>query len=522
MDTRRNNIVVTLFALAALLFTGCQEVEDLATGATPGNIQIDTVGYTLSNAQLNNKSTVTFTVSVKNLGGLDSIGEYVSAYVNNELIGQLPTGVMGSAANPEIPAQKTVSFKWKAIAGVHTASFVIKTDSTDETNATHHIELPVGVATLVVSDSVAVTAEEATQDVAEIVTAVKEDVSIAEVVANVDAILADTTTKEDNEVAVLQTLKVVAKEELTIAADVVPTKITLGTSEEDKDTVTTGEPAKEEPKVEALFIPLAKKVAVIDEITGEAKVDEVTGDTLTETAVDTGAFLITLTTEVEEVTESEMSDTGVVVTKTQKKEVAVPLAVKRDETEGTVKIENGLGGITIGKDGSISLLDLAPTRSARDEFWNVMKVQLALAATEFSTNITNGMPFFSALAQLMGEFASIASAYDLMTAVTNEKPVITVEASKSVAETREGNDLVRTSWDVFTAKVTDDKDGVEFVTSGDTEEVFNPGPSSTLEPVSYTFTAEDSDKETASVTVVSKYTSQRIVNYYVHDQGAVN
>ncbi len=486
MNTRRNKIVVTLLAITALLFTGCQEVDDLVSGKTESDIQIDTVTYTISNTELNSKSTVTFAIDVKNLGGLDLAGVTVQAVVDNTPIGFAKTGALGSVANADHKADTTLNITWEAVAGEHSAVFYISNESTTAADATDRIDLEVAVATIAVKETEKVAVEVADEEITAVVT-VDEGTSIAEVVEDIDALIATSEDKTDNEVAMLETIKVVSDNGLTIS--------------EDKPTVV----AFEDTTVSALLIPLA--TVVVDDVTGEETV-----------VTEEGAFLVAISTEVEEVVSSEVTDAGVVAV-TEKKEVTVPLAVKKEES-GATTIKNSLGGITINLDGTISVLPVANSRAAADEFWTVMATELETAAVEFTTDLADGVPFISAFTNFMTKFTSILIAYELQTAVTNEKPVIIITASTQSTDDKDGNDKIVTSFDIFSATVEDDKDGATLNASNWVATI--PATIEEDTKATFTFTATDSDGEEVSVTVSTGFTVQTIVDFYVHDQGTVN
>ncbi len=467
MNTRRNKVVVTLFAVLALVFTGCQEVEDLATGVTPSDVKIVSVSKDIADADLNSNSIVTFTVTVRNDGGLDSAGVFVQSVIDNVPAGFVATGILGSAATPAIAAEKTVTITWDASAGAHSAVFYIKSDSTSATDeGNQRIDLQVAVADLAVASSEEVAVEESSK---EITTIVSGGQSIAEITDAVETLLQDDTKSED-EIAVLETIKIAKDENLKIAVDAAPTAVTF-----------------EDTAVSALFIPLADDAGTTDD----------------------NSFLVSITTEVEEVVSSSVTSAGI-ENVTEKKKVALPILVKKDENNVTT-LKNGLGSIVVDADGNITV---PTTRAFNGEFWSLVAAQLDAAAKEFAIEAQTN--YLAALVKFIGKVTSVIAAYELQSAVTNEKPVITIEASKGKTFEQVGNDRLITTFDVYTASVADDKDGATFANGFATETSVANGATE------YTFTATDTDGATASVTATIGYTTQTIVDFHAHDQGAVN
>ncbi len=458
MNTSSTKIVVALVALFTLFFAGCQEVEDLATGATASDIQIVTVTKDIADADLNSNSVVTFSVDVKNLGGLDSAGVVISAYNGETLIGQVKTGALGSAATPAIPAEKNVTISWKAIAGSHSAVFYIAGDSASVANKENtRIALEVAVADLKVVGDDVVALEKSSEEITNIITGTQ---TVAEITADVETLLLDESKTED-EVAVLQTIKIAKDENLKISATEAPTAITF-----------------EDTTVSALFIPLADENGVTVE----------------------NSFIVSISTEVEEVVSSAVTAEGTkdsVETKT----VALPILVKK--VGETTTLKNGLGSIVVDGNGNIAV---PAARAYAGLFWALIAAELNAtgAGTDFDTEAQ--VNYMDALIKFMGKVTSIISAYELQSAVTNKKPVITIFSSLVASEERVGNDLVRTTQDEYTATVSDDKAGATIV----------------FDSATSTYTATDSDGESVSVTVTISYTTQTIVDYYEHDQGIVN
>ena len=460
------------------MFMGCQEAIDLAEGKTESDIQIDSVYYSVeSGKELRSGTSVLFKIDVTNYGGTDSAGVNVQMSVDSTPLDFVATGMLNSEVNQDGSDKKTLLIDWKSIAGKHTFTFYIKGNSDDNTK---EITLDVDIAEIVFVEEVVEVAvvEEELKSIAG-----SDDKSPNEVIENIAEILADTTTKSDNEVAVLKTFAIISEEKLLISEEA-PTKIVA----EDKST-------------EVLFIPLAIK------------------NEDNSIVVEEGSFLITITSEVEEVAKSEVTDTGIVVTKTTTKEVAVPLIVKKDETAGTTTIKNVLGGIVINADGSVNLLDLQ-TRAIADRFWPIIQIEISDAAITFVTEssvATDDSGKMAALIKFIGKLTSIISSYELQSAVINEKPVISIEVGKVVYDVRDGDDLIRVTWDTFIATVSDDKEGATFISDSS----LIPTENYLLHATSLIITAQDSDGETASVTVTSKFVEQRVKDFYVHDQGAL-
>ncbi len=497
MNTRRNKIVVTLLTITALLFTGCQEVDDLVSGKTESDIQIDTVTMSYDNEQLDNNSVVTFSIDVANLGGLDLAGVTVQAVLNNTPIGFAQTGALGSVANTDHKADTTLEITWEAVAGEHSAVFYISNETTTAADASDRIDLEVAIAKITIKETAPVTVEKAAEEIAAVVT-VDEGTSIAEVVEDIDALIANSDDKSKNEVAMLETIKVVSDNGMTISEEK-PTAVTF-----------------DDTTVSALLIPLA--TVVVDDVTGEET-----------TVTEAGSFLVSISTEVEEVVSSVLSDTGVVTVKETKK-VSVPLAIKTEES-GAITLKNSLGGAIVNTDGTISVLPVVSSRTDTKSFWDTMVGKLETAASTFAreaeaasvlTDLAqNKKALKKASEKFVSAFAGVLQAYDLQSSVSTAIPVITVTGTlKSVDKKApdEPNNLIRTSYMIFEATVeANGNENVALDASSWDAGIADPFDATSVP--THTFTATYGTSDDVTFEVKTKYIVQVIEDYYAHDQG---
>ncbi len=501
MNTRRNKVLIACAAFATFLFSSCQEVDQTpVTKESVSDIRIESVAYAVDNATLNNNSTVTFDVTVKNFGGADSAGVFIQSEFNGVKGTFVPTGAM-DAGTAAVPSTKKVSITWrKPTSGEYTASFYIGKASTGAAVNASIVKLSVATAELAVKTQKEVTVDVATNSVDDAITttAVPEGTSLTDLVANIDQYLADTATAnkvDDNSKEVLKSINIIADAGLLISKEAKPTNVTF-----------------DDPTVSALFIPLAKEVT--DTTTNKEKV-----------VVEEGSFLVMVSTQMDEVSQSTYTEEAGVVETVVKQPVSVPLVVKRDATSEVTTIKNSFGGISISKTGVVSLTSILGTRAIASEFWPLIQKEISAAALVFVSEMAaagdNLSLQMNAFVKLIGKISSVINAYELMSVVTNSRPVIQVTASVNSVGVQVGNDRILTSWDVFNATATDDKPGVKFVSSGTATTQFDPGFNTVLTPKSFTFTAIDSDGDSTRLTVTSNYTRQTQVNYFVHDQGGV-
>lgn len=478
-------VLALLVAVVAFLFVSCTKVDDEVL-ATVVDAPVLTFENVETEGTLESGNAVNFIVTLKNEGGFDSTGLYVYAELNGESVAFRKTSP--TAADSSV----SVSIPWKAVAGDHEFWFTVEKAAGDTSKVLKGTKLPVSIAIKALEQKTSVVVDAAEKETV-IDDVFGEEEEIDAIFENIDEKIEAAT--DDNEKAVLEAVKTVADNGLKLSTTVNPTKVTF-----------------EDTSVTTVVFPLAK--TVVDPVT------QVETEVL-----DTTTFFVAVEVTEEVATEKAVVDGVEVVTKTETKKTTIPVTVDiKEAPEGSavkyssIEIRNGLGGFSIDAvTGVITPL----TRAVDEEFWVVMKDELAAASAKFLAVVMNpastSQDVFIASIVYTNEYAAIVIAYELQKQVTNEPPVITIVPSTGSEEYRQGNDLVILSWDIFTASVTDDKPGAYI----DGLSVFNPGVTggATMLDQLHTFTAIDSDGVTSSVTVTSKYKKVIIEDVFIHDQG---
>lgn len=482
-------IYALLLVFVGLFFVSCTKVDDEVVASV-----IDAPVLTFENVDagtnLESGEQVNFLITLKNKGGFDSTGLYVYAKLNNAQVGFAKTTPVAADSTVQ------VTIPWGAVAGDHNFIFSVEKATGDSSKFAETIEFPITIAVKKqVQKKVEVVDVVEKEQIVDDIFGETEEVD--DVFDNVEDKLTSGTVTDQNEEAVLKTVKIVAEQELKISKTVTPTKVTF-----------------EDTTVTSAILPLSK--TVVDPVT------QVETEVL-----DTTTFFVALEIEEEVVTEKAIVDGAEVVTKKETKKAAIPVAIDvKPAAAGSAKkfesveIKNGLGGLKIDlTTGAVTIL--SANRAVDADFWVVMADELATANTALFNALVDPNATYAtilnAIVAYTAEFASIVKAYELQKAVKNEPPHITIIPSTGSSEYRQGNDLVMLSWDVFEASATDDKPGVKFTTGN----VFDPGAAGavTMLPQSFTFTAIDSDGATSSVTVTSKYKKVVVEDVFIHDQG---